>query len=67
MLLVYWENDHEVSKYESLDDFMRGRTSYNTVRIATDLRIEGSDIKATHYYADELQQLMLDNDTYWRS
>ncbi len=55
MLLVYWENDHEVTKYKDLAEFMFGREGFHNVRFATELNIVNGEIKATHWSADDLE------------
>ena len=67
MLLVYWENDHEVTKYKDLSEFMYGRDNYSNVRLATELRIVNGEIKATHHDADDLTNYAADNELYYRS
>jgi hypothetical protein len=66
MLLVYW-NDQEVSKYESFSDFMYGRENFNNVHMATALRIENGEIKATHWSVDDLEYAAQQNEQYHRS
>lgn len=66
MLLVYW-NDNEVSKYESISDFMYGRGNYNNVHMATSLRIENGEIKAAHWSAEDLENYAADSEQYHRS
>ncbi len=66
MLLVYW-NDGEVSKYKSLSDFTYGRESYNNVHMATELRIENGEIKATHWGVDDLNWEATKSEQYHRS
>lgn len=66
MLLIYW-TDGEVSKYKSISDFMHGRESYNNVHMATELRIENGEIKATHWSVDDLEYEANKNETYHAS
>ena len=66
MLLVYW-NDNEVSKYNNLQDFMEGRSNYNNVHMATALRIEKGEIKATHWSVDDLEGYAAESEQYHRS
>ena len=67
MLLVYWENDREVTKYKDLEDFMFGREAYHNVRMATELSIVNGEIKATHYDADEIAEFAREAERYERS
>lgn len=66
MLLIYW-TDGEVSKYKSISDFMYGRESYNNVHMATELRIENGEIKATHWSVDDLVSYVADSEAYYAS
>ena len=67
MLLVYWENDLEVTKYKDIWEFMHGRESFNNVRIATELTIVNGEIKAKHHDAGDLEDYAREDAAYHRS
>ncbi len=59
MLLVYWEDDHEVSKYKDLGDFITSygiERSYNNLHTATELSIVNGEITAVHYDVDNIRE-----------